>query len=386
VEHELEAYKAQHRPHFQALLDEQAEVEDSLSGYLRRFEAWVNEPSAAVASSSSATIATNEERAAGRQGSSSRLQGNTTNASKAAARIRDATKDDPEIDALRTDLAAIDAEERRLGGPSGGWPAYSNENFLRILRMFKGQATEKFYEKLEKCFPDFSRQKLVDHVAWAADQEKRQAERKRLFTCWRARRMQLEREANLVDERSTTEEQERQRQSRTRERQYQDKQRRKVQEWREERTDKEQAAASMQRRFDEEQAQWDRQTVEEERRLRASQREACQTYRRAREQQRQPVDHPQTPTRRSFSQEDRQRIAHRNLDVLRRKLQAQTTPVEEGYPPEMRNRAYDAVESRLYNTTESSVQKKTTKAPDAPPFVPLPPRAPRPRPSSARGF
>merc|ERR1712232_646708 len=181
--------------------------------------------------------------------------------------------------------------------------------------------------------------------------------------------MGLEREACLADERSIAEEQERQRQARRRERELRDEQRRKVQEWREERA---------------EEAKRQKQAAAEERHLRASQREACQTYRRLREQQRQPPAGARTPTKRCFSQEDRQRIAHRNLDMLRRKLQAQTAPAVEGYPPQSRDRAYDVVESRLYNTTESFVQKKTTKAPESPPQVPgMPPLVPRMRPSSA---
>jgi hypothetical protein len=379
VERELESYKAQHRPDFEALLNEEAELEESLSSYSRRFEKWskesscISRPARAVAAAAASV-----ENASGGGSSSS-----SSKKDAATSKLMQ-QQDDPEVSALKAELSAIDDEERRLGGPNGGWPASSNENFLRIMRMFKNQANEKCYEKLVKCFPDFSRAKIEDHVTWAAGQEKRQAERKRLFSRWRLRRTELEHEMNQADERCLAEAQEQQRQAKRRERQLREEQRRRVQEWREEQLEKEKAAMSWQRKVNEERALRQVQALEEERSLRAEQREACQAYRRAKEKQQRPTTPSAqrlvrngTPNRRAFSQEDRQRIAHRNLDMLRRKLQQ--SQVDTGYPPEIiRNASYDAVESRLYNATESFVQKKATKIAEGAPHVVVPGVAPAP--------
>merc|ERR1719321_1963766 len=138
----------------------------------------------------------------------------------------------------------------------------------------------------------------------------------------------------------------------------------KLAEWKGRRAEEEELAAERRRRDELLHARLGR----EQRRQQLQQRELVEMHRRRREEMQRGLEQEKqaraSSSRRALSQEDRQRIARRSMEVLRRRLQAQGGPTPraaERAPSPMSSRshhpAFDHVESRLYDTTESYIQK-----------------------------
>eukprot|EP00927_Polykrikos_kofoidii_P072611 TRINITY_DN68711_c0_g1_i1.p1 TRINITY_DN68711_c0_g1~~TRINITY_DN68711_c0_g1_i1.p1 ORF type:complete len:624 (-),score=101.96 TRINITY_DN68711_c0_g1_i1:36-1907(-) len=402
VERELESYKAQQRQSFQTLAVEELELQGNLEGYARRFESWLAD-SFLLAYTPREDGSLSGSRGGARSNScsssSSRLRGHSmppfaadaggersvTTGSAAGQAVCGTsvegsqareTVEDPRIKEFREGMEKLYAEERKAGGPSGGWTTLSHEIFTRILRMFKGQATPAFYERLEERLPDIPRVRLEEHVAWHAEQECRQAERRLLLSRWRARKAELERQAAESEEPSP-EDLQRRRQAERHRQQLKAEQRRHVSEWRRQQAEEEDRAAAERRNLEMEQA---RKLELEQQRQRVAQREAVEVYRRQREVERSTfreasAREARCSSKRAASQEDRKRIANRNLDLLRRKLlsaheQSQAAAAEAAALASRRTRAYEHVESRLYDNTKCYMQKITNKvATDASPLM-----------------
>lgn len=274
--------------------------------------------------------------------------------------------EDPEMLKIRTALEALQTEIERAGGATGGWSEINHDTFMRIFRMFKMQATPAFFTRVEERFPEMPHAKIADHARWLAEHEQRQATKRKLLQRRRERKAELDKEAAAEREASTQDAEQRRQASEREHRQREDTKRR-LTEWRQQRAEEEERAAAQQRQAGREQARMER----EHRRQQLVQRETVEAYRRQREVERARAREGEAEAnasavaaRRALSLEDRQRISRRNEDVLRRKLQLQAqagpAPMPPGAPaPRSRGprRAYDHVESRLYENTRCFEQK-----------------------------
>lgn len=347
IERELAAFKAQQRQQFDALAAEEFTFEEVLPVLSRRYDAWLAEPSALLKPQEPAP--------------------NTSSASRSASprNAAPAPPEDPELRELRSALDTLEAEEKRAGGSTGGWNAADHEVFIRVARMFKMQATPVFFTRLEERFPSFSKGYIADHARWLAEHEQGQATKRKLLSRWRDRKSEIEREAADAMVEATAEESERKRQTSEREQRQRAETKRKLAEWKGRRAEEEEAMVERQRREDAAQARLEK----EQRRQQLQQRELVEFHRRRREAARQAQEDEEkaaqaaTASRRALSQDSKQRIARRSMDVLRRKLQAQGGPTPRAATrspsPLSRNQraAFEHVESRLYDTTESFIQK-----------------------------
>lgn len=383
---EMESFKTQQRLQFQCLAGEEASLQASLAALERRCDAWLAEPCW-------------QPRALGQDGGASH-RASSGSRSRAPSTGRDASgasqlerlaREDPEIQKLRCEMEALEAEIEEAGGPTGGWTTISHEIFTRLFRTYKQRATPQFLAAVVQRLYDHDEAQVLAHVAWLPDHKRRQRAKRDLLSRWRERRKELERQhAAAAADRVDPEEAKLRRQALEREHAER---RRKVAEWKRLRTEEVERAAAVQYCMALEQARMDR---EQQRRHVSAQKKAVEAYRRHREAERDAasngaVARPSSAgaSRRAVSQEDRERIAHRNLDALRKKMQLQQQQQQSGAEqrPESRRRssAYAHVESRLHAVTESYIQKIASKEPSLAPEPPrsaaeLPPRfAPAPR-------
>lgn len=350
VEREIGAFKTQQRQQFDALAAEEFSLEEVLPVLGRRYDAWLAEPSALF----------KPEEIVASSCSRSRSAGASPSPRNAAPK-----SEDPELCELKSALETLEAEVKSAGGVSGGWNDHDHEMFLRIARMFKMQASPVFFARLEERFPNFSKSYIADHARWLAENEQRQATKRRLLSRWRDRRIEIEREATEALDMATLEESERKRQASKREQRQRNETKQKLLEWRGRKEAQEEHLAERQRREEEAQARHER----EQKRHHQEQRELVEFHRKRREadkklrQEEEKANQTHTARSRALSQDDKQRIARRSMDVLRRKLQAQggaTPRASTRSPSPMASRqrsVYDHVESRLYDTTESFIGK-----------------------------
>mmetsp|Transcript_43692 Transcript_43692/g.78441 ORF Transcript_43692/g.78441 Transcript_43692/m.78441 type:complete len:630 (-) Transcript_43692:89-1978(-) len=359
LERDLEVFKAQQRQDFQSMGLVEPELEDSLETMGRRFESWVAEPSFFLRpgfpdASPSAASRSPSRRSRPAESPAPPSTGETPR------KLQQLVKDDAELQELKVELESLGPE---ADPGSGGWSAYEHDVFVRILRSFKMEATPQFYARLQQQFPDYSQAQLADHLRWFSENEAQQARRRYILARWRERRLEIEREVgelngqNLVEQRRKADEKEQRARA---------EQRRKVAEWKQSRAEEEQRAALLQQSREQEQARLEKQKQKQQLKQLKETREAAEAYRRLREADRLQAERSRARARsasnRSLSQEDRQRIAQRNLELLHKKLEAQPQPKR---APQPRSRAYDHVASRLYGQTESFVQKITNKVDDA---------------------
>ncbi|CAJ1446969.1 unnamed protein product, partial [Effrenium voratum] len=89
----------------------------------------------------------------------------------------------PESDGERLSEVFIEVKRR-----------YDSYVFMRILRIFRMQATEQCYSRLEQQFPDVSQADLAEHLRFCTQQEAHQARRRLLLARWRQRKVLLERQ------------------------------------------------------------------------------------------------------------------------------------------------------------------------------------------------
>lgn len=363
LERDLEVFKAQQRQEFHNLAFSEPDLEENLLTMGRRFQAWAEEPSFLLRLGADATPSTSSRSPLRKSSDGSQAPGQDNRpASEAPSPCRGAWKEDAELQKIKAEIAEVDAEVQQSGGEHGGWSSRNHELFVRIFRMFKFQATPTCYARLEERFPGVSEAELADHVRWFARSEAMQAKRRVLLARWRERRMELDKEAEPEDEKNLAAQR---RKAEEKDQRQRAEQRRKVAEWRQNRAEEEQRALALQQSLEQEQA---RQEKERFRQQQKSVKETAEAYRRQRELERQAERQAErgrarsASSQRNLSQEDRQRIAQRNLELLRKKLsQAPPPRPRQESPVPHRSRAYDHVESRLYGQTESFVQKITSK-------------------------
>eukprot|EP00747_Dinoflagellata_sp_TGD_P100145 gnl/TRDRNA2_/TRDRNA2_167954_c3_seq4.p1 gnl/TRDRNA2_/TRDRNA2_167954_c3~~gnl/TRDRNA2_/TRDRNA2_167954_c3_seq4.p1 ORF type:complete len:352 (+),score=77.38 gnl/TRDRNA2_/TRDRNA2_167954_c3_seq4:146-1057(+) len=165
------------------------------------------------------------------------------------------------------------------------------------------------------------------------------------------------------------------------------KQKAKIAEWRRAREEESERFAAQQLAVDAEQARHDR----KQRRQQLAQREAVEAYRlqrTAEEAQRQQAAQGASAARRCISQEDRRRLAERNMEGLRKKLQEASIRAREAQHAEQlvaaaaaaRKSAYDHVGSKLWEETKSWKQRRrqvneasTEETPKSPKLTRRPP-------------
>lgn len=360
VERDLEVFKAQQRQEFETLALQEPNLEDTLSILSRRFDGWLAEGSclphlaASPARSNEAGGSLTPRR--GYVRSEVGKEGGSAPTGPSSLHV---ANDDPELQEIRNSLKNIAEEVEKAGGQYGGWNQYHHEVFIRIFRIFKLQATESCYARLLERFPDRNKEELAEHIAWFNDNETRQGRRRVLLAKWRRRKQELEQAGNQRNE-PTAEEKELKKKAEEQERQLRAEQRRKVSDWRQAKAEEEERQALRRQKEAEDEARLAREQLRQQQK---QLKETVEVFRHRREMDRQAsqerVQRPTSARKRALSQEDRQRIAQRNCELLKKKLQA-GLPLPRPEEPR-RNSAYDHIESRLYSQTESFVQKITNK-------------------------
>ncbi|CAJ1337023.1 unnamed protein product [Effrenium voratum] len=325
VEADISAFKAQQSRDFEALALQEGQLEDALQHLDRRFDAWER---GAQESSPSRGRCKTPDQEAGRGG-------------------REEASKPEELAQLKAELQRLEAE---VAGGTGKWPPHKHEVFMRILRIFRMQATEQCYSRLEQQFPDVSQADLAEHLRFCTQQEAHQARRRLLLARWRQRKVLLERqkakEVPCDQKEPLVQEEEKQRAQA---------QRQKVQEWRLARDEQERLREEAERRL------LEAKEAREEKKRRRHQKqvkEFAEARRKLCEEKRRQAELSEAPKpKRELSEEDKHRIIRRNMEMLTRKLQV---PRECPKAPR-RTTAYDHVPSRLYETTECFVQKTGPK-------------------------
>ncbi|CAE7904576.1 CCDC112 [Symbiodinium microadriaticum] len=330
VQRSFQSFKAEQSQAFERLLGEQQLLEDALASLEKRFDSWVGE--------------SNSMRQ--RTGSHSKENLNASDDPRGG----NAFLEDPELLQLKTELQELEAVE--VQEPSyGGWAETDHQVFVRILRVFRMQATSQCYARLAFQFPDLSEAALADHVKWYSDHQARQARRRLLLARWRERRSFLSSQSQANEKRNQAPAREMRERSR-------DEQRRRVRAWREAREEEESRLAAMQRQVELEQA---REARRREKRHQKKLKEFAEAYRKQRDEEKRQAAQSLSSqaSQRALSEEDRQRIVQRNLAMLTKKMQA----MPRGDPPQsvQRNPAYDHVKSRLHDQTRSFAQKIAQK-------------------------
>ncbi|CAE7437795.1 CCDC112 [Symbiodinium necroappetens] len=319
VQRSFQSFKAEQSQAFERLLGEQQLLEDALASLEKRFDSWVGVLLSLLRwplflSSGNAFL------------------------------------EDPELLQLKTELQELEAVE--VQEPSyGGWAETDHQVFVRILRVFRMQATSQCYARLAFQFPDLSEAALADHVKWYSEHQARQARRRLLLARWRERRSFLSSQSQANEKRNQAPVREMRERSR-------DEQRRRVRAWREAREEEESRLAAMQRQVELEQA---REARRREKRHQKKLKEFAEAYRKQRDEEKRQAAQSLSSqaSQRALSEEDRQRIVQRNLAMLTKKMQA----MPRGDPPQsvQRNPAYDHVKSRLHDQTRSFAQKIAQK-------------------------
>mmetsp|Transcript_34413 Transcript_34413/g.73277 ORF Transcript_34413/g.73277 Transcript_34413/m.73277 type:complete len:294 (+) Transcript_34413:2-883(+) len=220
------------------------------------------------------------------------------------------------------------------------------------------QATPAFYAAVKGRLPEMLEKELAEHARWIAEQQSRQGTKRRLLGRWRERRVELERESQRRREELQAQDEARRRQTQEQRHQFRTEQRQQIQEWRLAKAEEEERAAVLLREAEQEQR---RQELDQLRQQQSLLREATDAYRSRKEAERLDAERSEalrqaSAARRALSQEDRSRIAQRNMDLLKKKIQAQTTAPARP-PPAHPPRSLEHVKSRLHATTESFVQK-----------------------------
>jgi len=351
VNAELDTFKLQQREDYDELLAAERELDGEASSELlelcSRAEAWLAEelpaagapaagaPAAAAAAGrgrgecrrASEPAAEVDGPAGGTSSSSQQRRptvgggGACPSARSAAAAARDAR--DAEATALKEQLAALDAEVQAKGGQSGSWPNYQHLVFTRILRMFGGKATPACRARLQQSLPERSEAQIEEHLQWTAAHEARLSLRRDLLARWRERQGELSQETGEARARREAEEASRRRQAEGQERAARAEQRAKAAQWRQARNEEQERAqcqevwmAQQQQRREEE----SRRDMQEQRRgpveAFRSERGAARHEQALRAAS---AARAERALRRSLSQDDRQRIACRSIELLRRK-------------------------------------------------------------------
>ncbi|CAE8642652.1 unnamed protein product, partial [Polarella glacialis] len=386
IERDLDVFKAQQRQDFQALALSDPRLEAALATLEKRFDGWASEPSYFKRGGREASPQQGQSRSPSRQqlggASSSRSPRASSRATSGALAAGEAealsprgvestagSQEDPELLQLRADLAALTAEIAQAGGPNGGWTQIQQDVFLRILRMFKMEATPTCYARLAQQFPGLSEAELAIHFRWFVENEARQAKRRKLLARWRERRAELERQAGA--QKPAAEDLAQKRQAEEKDKRLREEQRRKVLEWKHSRAEEEERASLIQGQLQQEGARQERGRLEQQQR---KLRDAADGFRVRREADRQQAKLAQglaqsaaaSSRRRSLSQDDRHRIAQRNMELLKKKLQAQIPPPQSQSQASLsgaqRSRAYDHVESRLHSVTECFAQRMNNRS------------------------
>jgi len=281
---------------------------------------------------------------------------------------------DHELCEIRSSLVLLEAQSDR-GKVFRDWSPVEHDVFMRVARMFKSQATEAFFERLETCLPSRSREELVERSNWHAEERDRQAAKRRLLARWRERVQELERQATEAE--GSACEVQRQRAESLR-RRREDKQRLKLVEWQCNVAEEMGLALESQRQSEELKEQQARRQRRREQLRREEirrtveafneQRQKAEAWRKAREEE------LETCRKRAASRQNSRRVLLVPCDD---QGEPETAPRSAGPTPPDRVKIRGAsapylVESRLFRPTVSFVAKLRRIRPEEPNEEPEP--------------
>jgi len=348
VERQFDRFKRNQRQEYDAFAITESGLFETLGSMEERFEGWVQGPSGLCPP---------------RPQSGAQSRESSQDDRPLSARSR--CSQDQELNDIKDRLEALEMDLQHEGGNTGNWPRDDHETFVRVIRKFKGEATPQAFERLAEMLPHLAHEALVNHVQWYTEYENRQKLKKRLLEMWRERRSILshapvepqledlpkEEQAALREQRRLFEEQDRQ---------VRAEKKRLIAEWKQARAEEEERA--MQRNERERHEALLKEAQKRDQQLK--QREVVETYRQARQideekKKAQQMHKARTAQRRALSCEDKQRIQKRNAELFRKKLSGvvEARAHMQDFGPPSRNPAYNHIQSRLYDTTESYVQK-----------------------------
>mmetsp|Transcript_155771 Transcript_155771/g.499350 ORF Transcript_155771/g.499350 Transcript_155771/m.499350 type:complete len:648 (+) Transcript_155771:198-2141(+) len=339
IEREVEVFKAQQRQEFQTLAASELGLhEESLHALGRRAEGWVADPSAllppqSARSRGSSTPPPDSGQDSDDLGSahSSRRLLRMPSADGLPAVPRPGTAqahEDEGVKEIRLEIVEVDAELACMGSETGGWSTFEHKLFLRIFTAGGLKAGPALLAKLGAKLPTPRREEeLLEHVRWTGDYEALQAKRRNLLTRWRDKRVELELKAEAAGLALKAQQAELRRQAELQKQKEQGERRSQVAEWRQARAERERQVAIEQELA--EQAQL--------RRGREAQMNKCMAQKEVVDEWRGQLEAAQAHAARQevaarantrrISHQEKRRIAQRNAEMLRKRMQEM--------PPEM---------------------------------------------------
>jgi len=189
AEHDLHLYAEKSRQEYESLATQEWQLSDALDVALHRFEAWMNEEPATVASACAHRGPRRIARSASVGGTAGHLGSSSPSFSSRAATKKSsqkglAAKDD--VTRIRGAVDKLTKEIEQRGGPTGGWSTEDHDAFMKLFTKHKKQASIHFVDELQSVLPLISHEGVVAHVAWLSGYDKRLQEKKQLLSEWRA--------------------------------------------------------------------------------------------------------------------------------------------------------------------------------------------------------
>mmetsp|Transcript_119276 Transcript_119276/g.382279 ORF Transcript_119276/g.382279 Transcript_119276/m.382279 type:complete len:598 (+) Transcript_119276:198-1991(+) len=236
--------------------------------------------------------------------------------------------EDEGVKEIRLEIVEVDAELACMGSETGGWSTFEHKLFLRIFTAGGLKAGPALLAKLGAKLPTPRREEeLLEHVRWTGDYEALQAKRRNLLTRWRDKRVELELKAEAAGLALKAQQAELRRQAELQKQKEQGERRSQVAEWRQARAERERQVAIEQELA--EQAQL--------RRGREAQMNKCMAQKEVVDEWRGQLEAAQAHAARQevaarantrrISHQEKRRIAQRNAEMLRKRMQEM--------PPEM---------------------------------------------------
>jgi len=342
----------------------ESSLTDSLQVALDRFEQWELQGEKGAAALHIARTGHGATNAAGGRQRSSSMPCSTS--SSGAAVCSDVTKTDSQQ--LREQIDKLNAQLQN-NGSRDGWAQDDHDTFVRVLTRLGRRVGNKFLAEVQLVLPHIDHSKLIAHAKWFASYEECIAKRSLLLKQWRA--LSLSRpsggrtDAAIICCSSVPEaleeadaERIQQASERLQRQQEHSHKRQLVAEWQQAKREAAQSRAEQDRLEQ-------RAALESEERQRQQKKEACskalEEFRRQREHEKATLQGAPSIDACNLSQEDRSRIAQRNIQFTEtRHLQLQTRREQQlHFAPQSRvqQTRYAHVESRLHSHTEAFIER-----------------------------
>lgn len=294
LERQVNAFKSEQLLRFEAVADEEEELERFLHTWAPRFDRWVAEPSALAAPSVEPTTCSGSGSPASPEGD----------------------EEPNEDDQFRNELAELEATIKACGGRTGGWSSASHDVFLRIFRSFQSEPSAAFYKRAAQWLPDKTQEDVAEHVAWFAEHESLQLQKGQMLQRWRQRRADTTAEA--VSE-MTSQHRAQLRVAREREERAREETRLRIAEWRRSQTDDRERCVARQRASSEQQSRREREQLQKRQMQNAQHLVAYRMQREKDKAHAREAERVAAAARRLASQEARQRCRQRACDFANRR-------------------------------------------------------------------